>query len=90
MVVACCVYGHRFDKLSKHRFKFNAQLTDPEAHYKMNNAERRKVEATVAALDRAMGDTSEVVKLRLDEVDVRDTFLCCASIMLGHALWACN
>ena len=38
----------------------------------MNNAERRKVETTVAALDRAMGDTSEVVKLRLDEVEVRN------------------
>lgn len=49
----------------------------------MNNAERRKVEATVAALDRAMGDTSEVVKLRLDEVEVRDG----ASPTLCLCLW---
>jgi hypothetical protein len=35
----------------------------------MNNAERRKVEATVAALDREMVQISEVVRLRLDEVE---------------------
>ena len=59
----------KYDKLNKHRVKFNAQLTHPEAQYLMNNAERRKLEATIAALDRELGITSDVVKLRLQEVE---------------------